>query len=366
MPKVKLPRTIRDLAKKANGDCGEAALRLFLHYRDGTGGVEKNDELFRQWLTRAAELGDANAQYNLGLRHYIERDYDAASEWYLKAAAQNHTGAMNYLGWLYYEGLGVEKNKATAAQWFLGVALKGNADAQNRYEVYLLHDLHEYVEAMKWFERAAEQGHSLAMSNIALNYCLGQGVEPDVVKAQEWLTKAAEHGDEGDKKQVMEIRKTLRRRCLIYTVKVSGLTMSHDAVDAFESVPLLDHVPVDDVDITHDLALCFLHGRCGLEMNLRLAKDWFKFVVERCPDNTDAAVELKKLRLCVTCGKKRAWETCKLCRSVRYCDKRCQQRDWNRGEPPHKETCPRAVTMMPRGWRKNQEWYKGYLGLGSI
>ena len=33
-----------------------------VHYRNGTGGVEKNDELERQWLEKGAELGDVNAQ----------------------------------------------------------------------------------------------------------------------------------------------------------------------------------------------------------------------------------------------------------------------------------------------------------------
>ena len=57
MPKIKLPRKIRDLAKKASGGCAESALRLYQRYLEGTGGAEKNYELARQWLTRAAELG---------------------------------------------------------------------------------------------------------------------------------------------------------------------------------------------------------------------------------------------------------------------------------------------------------------------
>ena len=33
MPKIKLPRKIRDLVKKANGGCGEAAFKLSRHSR---------------------------------------------------------------------------------------------------------------------------------------------------------------------------------------------------------------------------------------------------------------------------------------------------------------------------------------------
>ena len=62
MPKVKLPRKLRDLAKTAKSGCGEAAYAIAEHYLNGTGGVEKNDDLARQWLEKGAELGNADAQ----------------------------------------------------------------------------------------------------------------------------------------------------------------------------------------------------------------------------------------------------------------------------------------------------------------
>ena len=81
-----------------------------------------------------------------------------------------------------------------------------------------------------------------------------------------------------------------------------------------------------------------------------MAKDTFK--LSQIYDGKIFAVdkELEKLRACVTCGKHDARWGCKLCRGVRYCDKRCQQRDWNRGDPPHKQTCSRVVNgIFPPG-----------------
>jgi TPR repeat protein len=107
MPKIKLPRKIRELAKEANAGSGDAAWDLYVHYRNGTGGVEKNDELERHWLERGAELGDLDAQEIFGLSHAQAGDYGPAREWFLKAAAQgSQTGEYN-LGRLYEQGLGV-------------------------------------------------------------------------------------------------------------------------------------------------------------------------------------------------------------------------------------------------------------------
>jgi hypothetical protein len=131
----------------------------------------------------------------------------------------------------------------------------------------------------------------------------------------------------------------------------TSASISDDAMELFASGPLPDHKAEDRL---HHLALCFLHGRCGLEKNLRMAKEAFKLAEIYHPDNAAVAEELVKLRACVTCGKPDARLGCKLCRGVRYCDKRCQQKDWARGiepHPPHRETCSRAVNgIMPPGY----------------
>jgi hypothetical protein len=79
-------------------------------------------------------------------------------------------------------------------------------------------------------------------------------------------------------------------------------------------------------------------------------------VVSERPGNEElhgVVEELVKLRACVTCGKRDARLGCKLCRGVRYCDKRCQQKDWARGtepHPPHRETCSRVVNGIMPPW----------------
>ena len=52
----------------------------------------------------------------------------------------------------------------------------------------------DYAEAVRWYHRAAEQGHALAQFNLGFMYKNGQGVTQDYVQAVKWYRKAAEQG----------------------------------------------------------------------------------------------------------------------------------------------------------------------------
>lgn len=52
-------------------------------------------------------------------------------------------------------------------------------------------------EAVKWFRKAAEQGHRSAQHHLAFMYGQGRGVEKDMVEAYKWFTLAARQGEEG-------------------------------------------------------------------------------------------------------------------------------------------------------------------------
>lgn len=73
------------------------------------------------WLPQA-QAGDAEAQYYLG--QMFERglgvppDYEAAAEWYRKAAEQGDTAAQISLGSLYESGLGVPRDGEEAIRWY--------------------------------------------------------------------------------------------------------------------------------------------------------------------------------------------------------------------------------------------------------
>ena len=373
---VKLPRNIRDLVKKANGGCASAANELAWNYREGIGGVEKDNQLERHWLEKGAELGDVEAQNNFGMMLDGEGDYEGARRWWELAAAQGDVIAMSNIAQLYANGEGVEKNISTAAEWFLKAAMKGNHESQFNYGYHLAKNLKQYAEGALWYERSAAQGNVRAMNELGTLYFRGDGVEQNVSKAREmWekaaanisdemWEKAAANGNEAAKTNLQALaaegnadaQQTIaKKKVLEQVVELTGVNISDETFESLVTEPLHSAVGFyKHLALFHKhLALCFLHGTGGLEKNLRMAKEMFKVAEIYDPDDATVAEELVKLRSCVTCGKLDARWGCKLCRGVRYCDKRCQQKDWARGTellPPHRETCSRVVNgIVPPG-----------------
>ena len=58
----------------------------------------------------------------------------------------------------------------------------------------------DYVEAVKWYRKAAEQGGALAQYNLGVSYSTGRGVPQDYVAAHKWANLAAAQS-QGDKQE---------------------------------------------------------------------------------------------------------------------------------------------------------------------
>ena len=89
---------------------------------------------FREWLP-LAELGDVEAQYNLGVMYDegagVEQDLAIAADWYRKAAEQGFIDAQTNLGTMYYYGQGVPCDYHEAAKWFQLAADQGDSEASS-------------------------------------------------------------------------------------------------------------------------------------------------------------------------------------------------------------------------------------------
>ncbi|MEL6201983.1 MAG: tetratricopeptide repeat protein [Pseudomonadota bacterium] len=160
--------------------------------------------LSMQSVLQAARDGDAEAAYRIAqaLAQGIgaNQDFPAAHYWFSVAAAKDHAGALNALGQLYAEGLGVEASIQTAIDYLTRAAdLAANAeyhfDLANAYEV-----ADPFVEdagnlAVEHYSRAIEGGHIGAAANLGKIYLAGLIVEKDYDRALELLSAAAEAGD---------------------------------------------------------------------------------------------------------------------------------------------------------------------------
>jgi len=69
----------------------------------------------------------------------VERDDHQATEWFLKAANQGHSGAQFKVGAMFHNGEGVERDCHQALKWYLKAAKQGEPDAQ--YYVGRMHHL---------------------------------------------------------------------------------------------------------------------------------------------------------------------------------------------------------------------------------
>ncbi len=111
---------------------------------------------------KAAEPGDAKAQYKLGRSYYngqgVPQDYAQAANWFRKGAERGYAPAQNGLGASYYLGRGVPQDDAQAAAWWRKAAEQGYADTQYKLGALYVNGRgvpQDYVEAYFWLGVAA-------------------------------------------------------------------------------------------------------------------------------------------------------------------------------------------------------------------
>lgn len=156
----------------------------------------------KEWYEKAADNGNTQAEYFLGYMYQeglgVEKNYSKAREHYEKAAADGIVGAQNNLAYMYIHGLGVEKDYAKAIEWYEKAAAAGNAQAQHSLGIMYQNGEgveQDYSKAAEWYKKAADNGNPNAQGSLAYMYAYGYGVEKDQAKAIEWLKKAAEGGN---------------------------------------------------------------------------------------------------------------------------------------------------------------------------
>ncbi len=94
-------------------------------YEEGKG-IPKDYKEAANWYRKAADQGDANSQWNLGIQYETGRgvlqNYKLAAEWYRKAADQGYIPAQFKLSRAYEKGQGVPQDYAEAYFWLAVVA----------------------------------------------------------------------------------------------------------------------------------------------------------------------------------------------------------------------------------------------------
>ncbi|MBV0934123.1 tetratricopeptide repeat protein [Marinobacterium weihaiense] len=123
---------LKPLAEQGDG---EAQNRIGEMYEFGYG-VERDSDAALQWYRKAADNNVVAAWHNLG-RSYnfgtgVQQDYAEAERWYRKAAEQGYMESMFFLGTLYSNAHGQDNSVDTniaAYAWMHNAALLGNRTA---------------------------------------------------------------------------------------------------------------------------------------------------------------------------------------------------------------------------------------------
>ena len=189
--------------KAANQGDAEAQYEVGLCYANGIGVVQDCVESVI-WFRKSAEQGDAEAQVALGSCYMrgegVVRDFNEAMKWYQKAAKQDVAFAKYWIGFFYENGLGVEANITEAIKWYVQAEHQGLDLAQYSLGLcYLNGDgvARDIEKAFSLLLKAAEQGFVNAQSLVGAAYYTGRDgiVEQNLVEAEKWFRKAAERGE---------------------------------------------------------------------------------------------------------------------------------------------------------------------------
>ena len=170
-----------------------------------SGGLAKAD---LKLLIKKAEKGDEAAQYQLAEMYAeaqgVDQDYAKASQWARKAADQGNAKAQYRLASIMYMELNGERLQPQALQLFMKarvglelLAKNNDSDAKSKLGILFARGIgvqKDLKQAAKLFEEAAKAGFVKAQSDLAGAYLMGRGVERNPTTAGYWFEKAAKAG----------------------------------------------------------------------------------------------------------------------------------------------------------------------------
>jgi TPR repeat protein len=192
--------TERGLAAVAEGGDAEAEFQLGLRYITGKG-LKADPKAGLKWLEKAASQGHSKAMLVIGSLYEdgdketgLTQDFNKAAEWYQKAAAKDLPEAQYQLALLYIQGKGVKAAPEKAAEWFQKAALNGHAPSQSAYAGLLIEGegvKKNPAKAALWFLKAAKQDNGYAQRKLANLYFVGLGVPVDYKRCAAWYRRAA-------------------------------------------------------------------------------------------------------------------------------------------------------------------------------
>lgn len=189
---------------KAAAQAGSTAAESVLGalYQEGAPTINKDEASAVKLFRQAAEQGDADAQFGLGVMlangHGAAQDYAAAAHWFQKAAALGNPAPCFYLGLLYENGLGVSKDYAEATKWYSrAAATTGPIGLQFDLATGGAKELRppeDSSQVIKDFPMVPDHAQAGAAYNLGMMSWNGRGAAANSVEAYKWFVLATTRG----------------------------------------------------------------------------------------------------------------------------------------------------------------------------
>lgn len=239
---------------------------------------------YAEKLKDLADSGDILAKFEYGdyLCNYSYDNKESGVSYIKEAAVLGFVPAKFSLGNLYYKGLGVDFNKDKAYEWYEKAALQGYAPAQHRLGEWFESDVvtQDKEKSIEWYKKAALQGYVasqykmglfiywMRMNDIfdnifnninAINHTLkcGVGFNENELNALEWFEKAANQGH----------REAQYMTGLLYKENKNASL----AISWFVQAAKQEHV-----ESMYQLGLIYENGYYGVLQNKSLSRRWYK------------------------------------------------------------------------------------------
>jgi len=152
-------------------------------------GVSRNAQEAEGWYSKAAEQGNAKAEYLLGRKYALRSDFVNALKWFRKSADLEYAPAKYSIGAAYELGTGVPKSRAEALKWIRAAADLGDPGAESdlsyRYQTGTLGVPKDVAKAAEWDRKCADHGMIGCKYALGRRYLLGEGVPVDYQKARD-------------------------------------------------------------------------------------------------------------------------------------------------------------------------------------
>ena len=190
---------------------GEPNARFALGIMYETGqGVDQSIERANEYYETAARQGHGQAMFNIGNAYYngrgVDLSFTKASAFWKIGAEQGHVNAQGNMGNLHYGGDGVEKCQDKANMYWEMAAKQGDIQSQyNLGESY--YNAKNWQKAYHYWSMAAEQNHAESQAFLGGMYVyipgsfepygqsLGLSESDSNKKARELWLKAAQQGN---------------------------------------------------------------------------------------------------------------------------------------------------------------------------